>query len=62
MTHCSQCALWEGPFEVSPIQRENYQLAWYRYVEMNPVREGMVAGSWHYRRSSYREGIGLVES
>jgi putative transposase len=55
-------ALWEGRFKASPIQRENYLLACCRYVEMNPVRAGMVVGPRQYRWSSYRERIGLVKS
>ena len=54
-------ALWEGRFKASPIQRENYLLACCRYVEMNPVRAGMVVGPRQYRWSSYRERIGLVD-
>ena len=53
-------ALWEGRFKASPIQRDAYLLACCRYVEMNPVRAGMVAGPRQYRWSSYRERMGLA--
>jgi putative transposase len=53
-------ALWEGRFKASPVQRDAYLLACCRYVEMNPVRTGMVAGPRQYRWSSYRERMGLT--
>ncbi len=36
------------------MQEENYLLACYRYIELNPVRAGMVKGPGQYRWSSYR--------
>jgi putative transposase len=54
-------SLWEGRFKASPIQRDSYLLACCRYVEMNPVRAGMVAGPRRYRWSSYCERIGLMD-
>src|SRR5688572_10856261 len=35
--------LWEGRYRASIIQEDRYLLACLRYVEMNPVRAGMVA-------------------
>lgn len=46
--------LWEGRFRSSPIQAEAYLLACQRYMELNPVRAGMVAHPAEYRWSSYR--------
>ena len=46
--------LWEGRFRSCPIQQEAYLLACQRYIEMNPVRAGMVAHPGEYRWSSYR--------
>ena len=46
-------SLWEGRFKASPIQKEVYLMACVRYVEMNPVRAGMVFGAEQYKWSSY---------
>ena len=46
--------LWEGRFRSCPIQEEAYLLACQRYIEMNPVRAGMVEHPGEYRWSSYR--------
>ncbi len=45
-------SLWEGRFKSSPIQAYRYLLACCRYVELNPVRAGMVALPWDYLWSS----------
>lgn len=46
--------LWEGRFRSCLMQDEAYVLACYRYIELNPVRAGMVAHPADYRWSSYR--------
>jgi putative transposase len=46
--------LWEGRFRSCLIQDEIYLLACQRYIELNPVRAGMVAHPAEYRWSSYR--------
>lgn len=46
--------LWEGRFRSCLMQEEAYVLACYRYIEMNPVRAGMVEHPAEYRWSSYR--------
>jgi putative transposase len=46
--------LWEGRFRSSPIQEEVYLLACQRYIELNPLRAGMVAHPGEYLWSSYR--------
>lgn len=46
--------LWEGRFRSCPIQEEAYLLACQRYIELNPVRAGMVEHPGEYRWSSYR--------
>lgn len=53
-------SLWEGRFKASAIQKEQYLLTCVRYVEMNPVRAGMVAGPRQYKWSSYRERVQAV--
>jgi putative transposase len=50
---------WEGRFRSSPIDSERYLLACTRYVELNPVRAGLVANPADYRWSSYRAKAGL---
>lgn len=46
--------LWESRHKASLVDAENYLLACYRYIELNPVRAGMVAHPGEYRWSSYR--------
>ncbi len=46
--------LWEGRFRSSPLDSDGYFFACSRYVEMNPVRAGMVADPAAYRWSSFR--------
>ena len=50
--------LWEGRFKASVIDREAYLMACTRYVDLNPVRAGMVASPEHYGWSSYRARAG----
>jgi putative transposase len=47
-------SLWEGRFKSSVVQAEDYLLACMRYIELNPVRAGMVIDPAQYRWSSYR--------
>lgn len=47
-------SLWEGRFKSSLVDSERHVLACYRYIEMNPVRAGMVVHPADYRWSSYR--------
>lgn len=46
--------LWEGRFRSCPIQDEAYLLVCQRYIELNPVRAGMVEHPGEFRWSSYR--------
>ena len=46
--------LWEGRYRAAPIDSEAYFLACCRYIELNPVRAGIVAHPDDYRWSSYR--------
>jgi putative transposase len=51
--------LWEGRFKSSVVQEADYFLMCSRYIELNPVRAGMVADPGQYRWSSYRHnGLG----
>ena len=45
--------LWEGRFKSCLVQEENYLLQLYRYIELNPVRAGMVQQPSDYVWSSY---------
>ncbi len=45
--------LWEGRFKSSSIDSKFYLLACYRYIELNPIRAGMVKNSEDYVWSSY---------
>ncbi|MCP3975581.1 MAG: transposase [bacterium] len=50
--------VWNGRFKSSPIETDRYLLACSRYIELNPVRAGMVADPAQYHWSSYRDRIG----
>jgi len=45
--------LWEGRFKACLVDSEAYLLACMRYIELNPVRAGMVEHPGEYRWSSY---------
>jgi len=46
--------LWEGRYKASLVDSEQYFLRCCRYIELNPVRAGMVKNPSAYRWSSYR--------
>ena len=46
--------LWEGRFRSSIVQAEAYLLRCHRYIELNPVRAGMVEHPADYPYSSFR--------
>ncbi len=46
--------LWEGRFKSCLVQDEIYLLELYRYIELNPVRAGMVKDPGEYRWASYQ--------
>jgi putative transposase len=55
--------LWEGRFKSCLAQSEHYLLACYRYIELNPVRTGMVEHPPDYPWSSYRfNGQGMANA
>lgn len=51
--------LWEGRFKSSPVERDDYLLACCRYIELNPVRAGIVAEPQSYAWSSCRYRLGI---
>jgi REP element-mobilizing transposase RayT len=44
--------LWEGRFKSALVDSEHYALACYRYIELNPVRAGIVTSPRDYRWST----------
>ncbi len=55
-------SLWEGRFKLSPIATNEYLLQCCRYVELNPVKAGLVDDAARYYWSSFREKIGKNKS
>jgi len=53
-TYSRTGSLWEGRFKSSLVDSNRYVLACYRYIELNPVRAGIVRRPADYRWSSYR--------
>ena len=51
--------LWEGRYKSTLIQTERYLLACMAYIDLNPVRAGMVAQAKDYPWSSHAHYIGL---
>jgi len=45
--------LWEGRYKASLVDSDAYLLTCMRYIELNPVRAGMVTHAGEYRWSSY---------
>ena len=50
--------IWEGRYKISPIDTDEYLLSCCRYVELNPVKAGMVAKPEDYRWSSFASRCG----
>lgn len=46
--------VWDGRYKSCLVQEERYLLVCQRYIELNPVRAGMVAAPVRYAWSSYR--------
>ena len=53
-------SLWEGRFRSCLVDSPQYVLACHRYIELNPVRAGMVASASAYRWSSHNGNAGRV--
>jgi putative transposase len=47
-------SLWEGRFRSCIVDTEVYLMRCHRYIELNPVRAGMVRAPGHYGWSSFR--------
>lgn len=57
LKHQRTGGLWEGRFRSFVIETERYWLKCMRYIELNPVRAGIVAKPDEYRWSSARAHI-----
>jgi len=53
--------VWEGRYKSSPVNSGEYLLACCRYVELNPVRAGMVTEGTQYRWSSCQTRAGVAK-
>lgn len=51
--------LWEGRYRSTVVETDRYLLACMRYVELNPVRAGLVDDPAAYRWSSHTHHVGL---
>jgi len=51
--------LWEGRYRAALIETDRYLLACTVYIDLNPVRAGLVARATDYRWSSHRHYVGL---
>jgi putative transposase len=56
--HGRSGTLWEGRYRSTLIETERYLLACMAYIDLNPVRAGMVAEPAEYRWSGYGEAVG----
>jgi putative transposase len=62
MAHKRTGTLWEGRFHSCLVPTESYVLTCYRYIELNPVRAGMVAAPEEYPWSSFTTNAAGRES
>jgi putative transposase len=56
-------SLWEGRYKSSLVDTDHYLLSCYRYIELNPVRAGLVRKPDDYAYSSYHaNALGIHDS
>jgi len=60
-THGRVGHVFQGRYKAILVEKENYLLELSRYIELNPVRAGMVQSVSDWPWSSYRATIGLDE-
>lgn len=53
-SHRRTGTLWEGRYKSNLVDSETYLLTCHRYIELNPVRAGLVDDPLQYRWSSHR--------
>ncbi len=58
LRHARSGTLWEGRYRSTLIQAERYLLACMVYIDLNPVRAGMVVDPADYFWSSYQHYVG----
>ena len=58
-THSRTGTLWEGRYKGTIIESERYLLTCMAYIDLNPVRAGIVAKPEQYPWSSYAHNAGL---
>ena len=58
--HARTGGLFEGRYRSTVVEADRYLLACMRYVELNPVRAGLVEAPQHYEWSSYRHHSGFA--
>jgi len=54
--------LWEGRYRSCLVDSPEYVLACHRYIELNPVRAGMVSSPSAYRWSSHNGNVGTMQN
>jgi putative transposase len=54
--------LWEGRYRSCLVDSAEYVLACHRYIELNPVRAGMVSSPHSYGWSSHHGNVGAVQN
>lgn len=59
LRHARTGTLWEGRYRSTLVQAERYLLACMVYIDLNPVRAGMVAHPADYRWSSHQHYMGM---
>ena len=60
--HGRSGTMWEGRFKSSLVDTDQYCLACYRYIELNPVRAGIVRHPGDYPWSSFRSNTSGVSN
>jgi len=61
-THGRSGTLWEHRYHASVVETEAYLLTVYRFIELNPVRAGLVQAPEQYPWSSAKDHLALRES
>ena len=60
--HGGSGTLWEGRYRATVIDASSYMLTCCRYIEQNPVRNGLVKNARDYRWSSYaHNALGQID-
>jgi putative transposase len=54
--------LLQGRYKSILVEKESYLMALCRYIDLNPVKAGMVESPQHWPWSSYRATIGIVKA